>query len=182
MPDSLPDEDWPMPDEEPEVELLPDLEGVDDFDFVPVLPLPALAVVEPEPVVDDLLLPPDPLDDEEEEVGELEDPEPEEPVPEEPKPEDPELDDPKFEEPVLVPEFVFKPDPELPVLPLIPVLLLPIDDESDDPDVLPDMPPEFWFFSLSFIVKISWIYIVKNKSDISRCWLISVIQHHRKLR
>lgn len=51
-------------------------------------------------------------------------------------------------------------DPELPVL-LIPVLL-PIDDESEDPDVLPDMEPELWFFSLSFIVKISWIYIVKK--------------------
>lgn len=56
---------------------------------------------------------------------------------------------------------VLEGDPELPVLLLIPVLL-PIDDEFEDPDVLPDMLPEPWFFSLSFIVKISWIYIVKK--------------------
>src|SRR5688500_15935680 len=99
-----------MPDVEPEVELLPDLEEVDDFAFVPVLPLLALAVVEPEPVVDDLLPLPD---DEEEEVGELEEPKPEEP---------------RFEELEPEPELVFELDPELPVLLLIPVLLLPIED------------------------------------------------------
>ena len=64
---------------EPEDELLPDLDEdeVDDLAFVPVLPLLALAVVEPEPVVDDLLPLPD--DEEEEEVGELEEPKPDEP-------------------------------------------------------------------------------------------------------
>ncbi|HEY4652854.1 MAG TPA: hypothetical protein VIG72_15675 [Pontibacter sp.] len=50
---------------------------------------------------------------------------------------------------------------ELPMLLVDPVLPL-IDDESEDPDVLPDMLPELWFFSLSFIVTISWIYIVKK--------------------
>ena len=107
-----------MPDVEPEVELLPDFEVDDVLAFVPVLPLEAFAVVEPEPVVDDLLLLP--VEDEEEETGKLELDELE-----------PELN--------LVPDLEL--DPELPVLPLIPVLLL-IDDEPEDPDVLPDMLPE----------------------------------------
>ena len=140
-----------MPEEpEPEDELLPDLDEVDDLAFVPVLPLLALADVEPEPVVDDLLPLPD--DEEEDEVGELEEPKPEEPRFEEPEPE---LD------PIPEPELDFELDPESPELLPIPVLL-PIDDEFEDPDVLPDMLPELWFFSLSFIVKISWIYIVKK--------------------
>ena len=122
-----------LEEEEPDVLLLPDLEEVEDLAFVPVLPF-ALAVVEPEPVVDDLLL----LPDEEDEVaaGRLE----------------PDVPEPDFE---LVPVL-----PELPVLLLLIPVLFPIDDEFDEPDVLPDMLPELWFFSLSFIVKISWIYIV----------------------
>jgi hypothetical protein len=121
---------------------LPDLEVVEvlAFELVPVFALEDKEEV-PLPVVVDLLLLPD-IEEEEVVVGRLE--------PDELKPD-------------FVPEADLEvdPEPELPELPLIPVLL-PIDDESDDPDVLPDMLPELWFFSLSFIVKISWIYIVKK--------------------
>ncbi|MEJ8758096.1 hypothetical protein WG947_13875 [Pontibacter sp. H259] len=128
-----------MPDVAPEVELLPDLEE-EDLALVPVLDDLALAEVEPEPVVDDLVPLPDVV--EEDETGRF----------------DPEVPD-------------FELEPEVPLLLPIPVLLLidpellPIDDELDeldDPDVLPDILPDDWFFSLSFIVKISWIYIVKK--------------------
>ena len=109
-----------MPDVvEPEVELLPDFEVV-DLALVPVLDL-ALADVEPELVDVDLLLLPEDVDC----VGRFE---PDKLEPEEPEP-DLELD------PDL--ELV----PELPELLPIPVLL-PIDDESEDPDVLPDMLPD----------------------------------------
>jgi hypothetical protein len=121
---------------------LPDLEEVEVLALVlaPVFALEDKAEV-PLPVVVDLLLLPA-VEEEEVVAGRFE------------------LDVPRsdLDDPVL------EVDPELPLLPvllLIPVLL-PIDDEFEDPDVLPDMLPEPWFFSLSFIVKISWIYIVKK--------------------
>lgn len=110
------------------MELLPDFEEV-DLALVPVVDL-ALADVEPEPVEVDLLLLPEEVDC----VGRFE---PDKPEPDEPEPDlalDPEPDlelDP--DDPIPDPEL----NPELPELLPIPVLL-PIDDESEDPDVLPD--------------------------------------------
>lgn len=50
---------------------------------------------------------------------------------------------------VELPEPDLEDDPELPLVPVFPLIK---DDEPDDPVELPDVLPELWFFSLSFIV------------------------------